>query len=494
MNMKSLRFSRFIYLALMMPSLAFSQETQPAQQKGAVTQAETERCKPIIAAMKAPPATPPAVIIKDVGCEVLNILSYDTLVSIDPREYVKQSLDKKISCVKKASYTYDYAACERAINYYNYVIAAETAMDLQQKIRTDLKNKNIQEQATKQAASGDVQTGMFDAAIESNKHQKSMQQEKMLAYGAAVGALVAAYRTIPGVKEVLQKCTAGRIDAKTCENTISSNKTLVLSNEEAKASLALAIATFTAKGLAAGIAMGQYNTTANQIAAAKATTAETQEDLMMERCAFNPNDPACVKATAGTGLKPITGGNFALDEGAGNNNFNMTPGADAVIDPSAISSDENAPIAAVNSPFEDDAKKAKSIMDPAAAAQMQATGGAAGGGGGGGGGLGGGSASLGGDLAGADKDGDKEASIKTNSVGGTYSAAGGGGFKGVGGSKDDANPFSSLFDAKSDGGIEEDRSIASGDIDGGPSGLFEKISKRYSQIQADKRIEAKNLE
>jgi hypothetical protein len=44
------------------------------------------------------------------------------------------------------------------------------------------------------------------------------------------------------------------------------------------------------------------------------------------------------------------------------------------------------------------------------------------------------------------------------------------------------------------GGVEEERSIASGDIDGKASGLFEKISRRYTQIQADKRIEAKNLE
>jgi len=162
----------------------------------------------------------------------------------------------------------------------------------------------------------------------------------------------------------------------------------------------------------------------------------------------------------------------------------------------ATNIDENAPIAGVNSPFVDDAKIAKGILDPAGAAQMQATGGAAGGGGAGGGGAGGGGgASLGSDLNGANKDGDKEAQIKTNKVSGTYSQGSGGGYKGVGKSKDDANPFASLFDAKgSGGGVEEDRSIASGDIDGASSGLFQKISKRYNQIQADKRIEAKNLE
>jgi hypothetical protein len=108
--------------------------------------------------------------------------------------------------------------------------------------------------------------------------------------------------------------------------------------------------------------------------------------------------------------------------------------------------------------------------------------------------MGGGSASVGSDLSGVDKDANKEASIKAKEISGNYASGGGGGYKGVSGGKDDANPFSNLFDAKSDGGIEEDRSIASDDPNSASSGLFQKISKRYSQVQADKRIEANNLE
>jgi hypothetical protein len=108
---------------------------------------------------------------------------------------------------------------------------------------------------------------------------------------------------------------------------------------------------------------------------------------------------------------------------------------------------------------------------------------------------GGGGAQLGGDLDGANKEAEKEAQVKATKVSGVYESSGGGGFKAVGKGKDDANPFASLFDQQGEaGGVEEDRSIASGDIDGNASGLFQKISKRYSQIQADKRIEANNLE
>jgi hypothetical protein len=109
--------------------------------------------------------------------------------------------------------------------------------------------------------------------------------------------------------------------------------------------------------------------------------------------------------------------------------------------------------------------------------------------GGRGGGAGG--AALGNDLKGPETP--KQNDVKANQVGGAYKFTGGQGFKAVAASKDN-NPFSSLFDSKSQGGLEEDRSIASDDIGGKDSGLFMRISKRYGKVQSDKRIEALNLE
>jgi hypothetical protein len=279
-----------------------------------------------------------------------------------------------------------------------------------------------------------------------------------------------------------------------CDQTIKNNRPVILANQEAKAALGLAIAKFTAKGLAAGIAMGQHLNAAKKIEQVKYQFDDGGEDVMMERCTFNPTDPACLKAGSRVQGQSFTGGEFGM-EGGGNNTFDMTGGvSEDVVEVGAETDLGSDGVSGLNSPFAEEAKNANKILDPAGAAQMQASGGASGGGAGGGGGGGGGGASLGSDLSSADKDGDKEASIKTNKVSGVYGASGGGGFKGIGKGKDDANPFASLFDAKSEGGIEEDRSIASGDIDGAASGLFQKISNRYNQIQADKRIEAKNLE
>lgn len=436
-------------------------------------------------------------------CAILETLADGDLRPIKSKETAIQSQDKKIQCIKRENYTMDYKACEQAVQYYNYVTIAEAAMDLQQKVRTDLKNQNIQKEANQKVVAGDAQTGMFDAAIESNNHQKNMQQEKMVAYGAAVTALVAAYRMIPDKDVVVKECSGrslktplANIDKNAeCAKAIEVNRTSILANQDAKANLAVAIGTFTAKALAAGIAMGQYKNAANQIAAAKKPFEEEGQDLMMERCVFNPTDPACAKApSVRTPGQIVNAGGFGVDD-IGNNVFGPDLPTDPTTDPTLDPiKDGGEPVASVNSPFVDEAQKAKDIINPAGAAQMQpgsAPGGGSGGGGAGGGG--GGSAQVGQDLNGVDKDANKEASIKANSLSGNYSAAGGGGYRGVSGMKDDKNPFSSLFDAKSDGGIEEE-SIAAGDIDGAASGLFQKISKRYGQIQADKRIEAKNLE
>jgi len=427
-------------------------------------------------------------------CEILKSLGDNSLEKVNAKETTIQSRDKRIQCIKKEQYTVDYAPCERAVSYYDAVATAEAAMNVQQQIQTDVKNKNIQNEANKKIAAGDTQTSMFDAAIESNQHQKRMQQEKMVAYGAAVTALVAAYRTIPDIDDVKKdKCKSNDIS---CQNIITNNRASIVANQGARSTLQMAIATFTAKALAAGIAMGQYNNAANQVANAKQTVTDNTQDLMMERCTFNPTDPACAKTpTTGTPTGSIGSGTFGLDGTIGNNSFNLTPDSDSTLNPDADPiKDDGKPVAGVNNPFVDDAKAAHDILNPAAAAQARPGGPAQGGGGGAGGGMGGGSASVGSDLSGVDKDANKEASIKAKEISGNYAAGGGGGYKGVSGGKDDANPFSNLFDAKSDGGIEEDRSIASDDPNSASSGLFQKISKRYSQVQADKRIEANNLE
>jgi hypothetical protein len=324
----------------------------------------------------------------------------------------------------------------------------------------------------------------------------------MYAYGAAVAALAYQYQKLPSVKEAIKTCAdrnpTDSTDAK-CEVTVNKFKKTILANEGAKSALAAAIMKYTAKATAAGISIDK-NMQAQAALGKMKKQYEDSPDMMLELCEYNPADPACTQRgprVSGSGAMANGGLSFGGD--GSSNSFDMNPAGATFGDAGEATNlaDDKNQVAGINSPFKDAANEAKGILSPASEAQVQATGGAGGGGsGGGGGGGGGGSASLGGDLKGAQNEPSGDPQVKAGKVSGSYAAAGGGGYKGIGkGKEDKSNPFSSLFDQKgSAGGVEEDRTIASGDIDGKASGLFEKISSRYSKIKADKRIEAQNLE
>ena len=480
-----------------------------------------------IAILRNTAGTSPESEIKK--CSVLRGLAVSVNENLESGVATASSVKNEITCKRTSGFTLDYNECVNAIKALNVVVNAESVMALQQQVRTDISNKNIQERTVKQAAAGDLTTGVFDATISANKFAKGIEQEKALAYSGAVAALGATYTKWKKPETMInEKCTTAQKiavpEAETslakkaatgvgvdqaavlaqakaaaattnCLNEVKSSisQSFLVPNKDVKAVLAMKISEYIAKGIAAGIKMGQYDTRAAAVEKAKDALASDEEDAMMERCVFNPTDPICSKSdtrTPGTSFSP---GEFSLGSG-GSNSFSMDSGSGEFGEDGSPSTVGGDTVAGTNSPFLDEAKEAKGIVDPAAAAQVTPTGGAGGGGGGVGGGGGGGSASLGGDLEGANKDGDKDPSLKTSKSSGNYAFGAGGGYSAVKGGKDEANPFASLFDSKSSGGIEEDRSIASGDIDGSASGLFQKISNRYNAVKSQNRIEANNLE
>jgi hypothetical protein len=432
---------------------------------------------------------------------------------VDPES--KHTMDRTITCEMKAGYTLDYKSCLNALKVYNWIKVSEQALTLQEEVRTQNNNKRLQEKVAERSAQGDVQGASIDAVIETNKQMKQMNQERMAAYTAAVGALgsalamwqgsdakgiqkACANKTIQGDPFGLGTEITSTIDCKKAiTKSMETQKQAIFANEDAKGRFTLELTKFVAQGVKAGIAANQFKNVANKLEGAKQVEQE-HDDIILDKCVLAPADPSCIKPGQRISGQKYQGSDFSM--GSGNNNsFGMEDGADSSFGEIGDLTDIKDPetVAGVNNPFMDEAKQANEILNPAGAASSQGGGaGAAGGGGGGGGGLGGGGgASLGDDLQGADSAPDKEAEIKASKVAGSYNKAGAKGFTGVQGGKEEANPFSSLFDAKSEGGgIEEDRSIASGDIDGEASGLFQKISKRYGQVQADKRIEANNLE
>jgi hypothetical protein len=445
---------------------------------------------------------------KDGTCEDLKALtkvagnSWSSARGPDVEKSTKKSMPGPggvLECKNPAIYTIDYKPCLNILALYSSVIAAEQAMDLQQKIRRDQKDKSINEETARKAAEGDTQEAAYDGMVAKHNHEKSLNSEKMVAYGAAVAALMGAYAMLPSTGDAVKKCKSLRQTAppQNCDQTVNDYPE-VIANDDNKAKLATAIAHFLAKAAAAGIAMQEHLNAAKATKKVKKTfDGDVAADLMIDRCQFNPADPACIDPskkvrTKGPGAQSS---DFGVGDGSVNS-FNLNPEGAPFGEPGAETDlgDMNA-VSSPNSPFKGEAEKANGILNPAAAAQVQATGGAGGGFGGGGGGGGAGGASLGNDLEGK-KEASTEPELKTNKVSGIYDSAGGAGYKAIGkGKGDDANPFASLFDQKGPaGGVEEDRSIASDDIGDKDMDLFQKISRRYGLIQADKRIEVNNLE
>ncbi len=436
----------------------------------------------------------------------------------------KTSQDRQIVCKRLAGITADWESCVGAVSMYDSILLAEKGMQIFQGVQTNNDQNNISNSYNQRAATGDGQNAAYDAQIASMKSAKALNDQQAAAYAAAVAALYSKTQswikespeafsqkgcgvasaqsgtdlsgTPPVVyasKEVIpmtaQDCAVSAYHA------FNEYNPFVFPNGDAKRALNRAAVIFAAKAIQAGIKASQLGNIAKKVEEAKVATEDPYNPATFDYCSVAvATDPRCattVTRTPGSGIS--NGDGFSIGDGFGNNAFDNSTTTDDLVPVSPgdfIPEDKT--IADTTNPFVDDAKKAAGILDPAGAANIQpgTAGGGAGGGGGGSGG--GGSASLDGDTPGAD-DSKKENDIKANKADGKYADYKGGSFQAVKGMKEE-NPFANLFDGKGGGKLEEDRSIASGDIDGQDSGIFAKISKRYGQVQADKRIEAKNLE
>lgn len=438
-------------------------------------------------------------------CRQLELTAKANRAGLNYPKEMTPTTDRKITCTSTAGFTVDYKSCQGTARLYDQVVVADAIMNEFHKFQANNNTKKMGEEVAMRSAQGDAQNAALDATIAQNKSLAGMHQQKAAAYVAAVGALAAKLKSwqTKNDGDLAKLCQGIPLGTGLgmnlpsnypCEKAVVDTKEQrgVFANEGAKGQFILALADYVRKAAEAGIAASQLSKIAKQVNDMKQGTEELPPTLF-EKCAVTPMDPACQNTvlTPGTSFQP---GDFSIGDGIGSNVIGNNGLTDSTITEDPSLSGPTDSVADISNPFEEDAKVASGIIDEAGAASVQPTGGAGSGAGGGGasGGMGGGSASLGNDLAGADADADKNKDIKANKLSGNYASSGGKGFTAVKGMKEDANPFASLFDSKAQGGVEEDRSIAS---EGGQdSGLFRRISKKYEQIQADKRIESTNLE
>jgi hypothetical protein len=447
------------------------------------------------------------------SCEKFNVLA---IMNGEPMADSDSSatIDGKIQCKKSGGYTMDYNDCSRVSGLYNGVIMAEQAMFATQKIILTESNIKQNKEIEAAKAKGDLQYGAIEAVIERNKLNKKMHDTQAITYSSAVGALssgIIAWQKKGSLGKMCEK-DFERIQKSVAKDLYYTNFTpveckaiveeykkssIVFQNNGAKARFLAEIGIFLQKAAEAKRLAGISADVGQRLK--NAPSSKDVDTTVFDPCMTNANGVAC-KAN---GPRNIKGGTFAGSQnnfgtGTGTNqDFNFDPNGPAGlggIDPLGNASNPEK-VGDVSSPFEQAAKDASGILDPAGLANVNPGSQSSAPDGGGGGGGGGGSASLGDDLAGAKAEDNSDPDIKTTKVSGNYKAGGKSGFQAVkgGSSGDDANPFASMFDDKGEaGGIEEDRSIAS---DGGQdSGLFQKISKKYGQVQQDNRLDSQNLE
>jgi hypothetical protein len=415
----------------------------------------------------------------------------------------KASSDKKVTCVRKAGYTMDYQSCAGTLAVYNVVTSFESTLATLQQLRTTQSQTKLTQEVNQKMASGDTQNAVLNASVTTNRQQSEMNVEQAAAYTAAVAALGTKISGWTGSNlGDLQKKCAGQVSAVSADGTepqcteamsiaYTNARSDLFANDSARAFFISALTTYIAKGVAAGIKAKQLSGIADATAAATAATAtDSTTAALYEKCVLEPTSTECLTTSATTSGTTFTSGDYSLGDGT-SNSFDLTGTTDTTAVADAATT-ETTPIASVNSPFNEEAKKAHDILNPADAANSSGGSSPSSSGGGGGGGLGGGSASLGGDLSGQDKSATNSQEIKVSKQSGNYAASSGGGFQGVKSTEESANPFSGLFDAKASEAIEEFDSAQG--IDHQSSDLFKKISDRYSKVQSENRIEANNLE
>ncbi len=407
-----------------------------------------------------------------------------------------QTADGRAVCQKKAGFTLDYQSCASTAQMYDYLLVAAQALEIQAELRAQHAQKEATEKVQQKALAGDVQGAGLSASKDNSSTMKQINQERAAAYTAAVAALGAKLAAWKDDAEDVCKEHGGECLTQVQKVQESTSEDEVFANRNIKSIFTLALAEFTAKGLEAGILASQYKTKEEAVAKIQETYEEDLLDIQFDECAMNPMAKECLgpgERIAGESYSSGTG-SFAVG-GGGSNSFDLGSGTDEFGELGDVANIESQQVAGINSPFKDQIKEANDILDQAGAASAGSGGQAPAGGGAGGGGMGGGgSASLGNDTKTPDET-PEEAEIKAKKASAGYASAGAKGFSGVKSSKEDSNPFASLFDQKgSAGGLEEDRSIASNDIDDKSSVLFQKISKKYSEMHSSKRIEANNLE
>ncbi|MBC7713147.1 MAG: hypothetical protein H7177_07395 [Rhizobacter sp.] len=415
-----------------------------------------------------------------------------------------------IKCKSAGIETVDYETCKKFQVQLDLIEGVQAVGYATQELV--YKDKAMDAQA-KYATEQNTATGALKATGESLKQQQDMYEQRTAVDATKLAYLYSIYNEMPSTDEVKKKCgnltsksvlPFGKIDKEVCEEAVgTSGGFQILMNQqqtEAMKSKLIGIATSAgANALLSNLLGKRASDVDNAIAKIDAfkpvdpfTT--TEADAQSTLCKANPGLPQCLTAGLDRTFDTmndnvITFGNGATGTQYGNSGSpDGTTVAGGITDSSARTA--VTPVGSIIAAANQD-----NTMEKSDAAKVTAggTGSSGGGGGGSGGGAGGGLAGGGGAPPAA-ATGGVAAAIQGKTP--TY---GGGGFSVMGGSglnkkkadgKDEGNPFGKLFgkDNPKGDGVLNFRDIASQKVGSKGDNLFDMISKRYTSVNADKRL------
>ncbi|WP_417334935.1 hypothetical protein [Halobacteriovorax marinus] len=452
-----------------------------------------------------------------------------------------KSFDGKLKCSSIGYETQDYKACNEAVNYYDAVFVGRKAVETAQSFQYMDKSMDIQTDMAKNAQT-DATAGL-KAQKEDIQTKAEMARTRAATETAAVGALWAAMGTIPDLDKLSSECKqrVSEPELKEFKNfykiytqklSISSEDSIetiittkingacsthvgnpqtanhaLIQNSEAKGIIQQAlidagmnIATMLGTAEILDKQAGRVGDAIKLVEDHEPESlAYTGEDVAVTECQVNPNSENCVSAQYERGVGyhndgiSVSGMQFATSDSTLPIDDTTTRNTDGASD----STDRGGSVGGIGAPIDPISKGSGLADDPVAAASVAATGanglGAGGGGGSSGGASGGASAPANGSARTGGQGANKPYVGSSKKL--KYSSGGGlsfssGSKRRVASKSKAENPFSKLFGKKNGNknGVLNFRGVAS-DVGSKNGSIFQMISKRYSAVNKDNRLQ-----
>ncbi len=416
-----------------------------------------------------------------------------------------------IKCKSEGIETLDYIACKKFATNLDIIDAVQTvAQGTQELVYAD----KMMDTQTKYAKEENTATGALKATGDSLKMQQDMYQQRTAVDATKLAYLYSIYNDMPKMSEIVDKCSNigstsqqgldKKVSAEECKGyartgqggfALAQNQSQI----DTMRSKLITIATSAGSNAILASLLGKRaKDVKNAIAdidefVPTDPTIVTEEDALSTYCRLNPGVEKCLTSDLSRTFDTLNDNIITFGEGGSGTNYGsnngITPGA---ITDTGSGSSTNSSVTPVGSII---AGAARDNSIEGSTGATVSTGKGPSGGGGGGGLGGGGSGGGGGGAPAAPAQGGVAAAVqgKTPTYGGgagSISVVGGLGLNKAKGDKAEDNPFGKLFgkDTPKGSGVVNFRDIASQKVGAKGDNLFDMISKRYSNVAADKRL------